>query len=389
MSVAFWISLAFFAISVPAYVYVWRGGQSVPQLRDTPPELDREWPKVSIVVAGRDEEAAIEAAMGSLMALDYPALEVVAVDDRSTDATPAILDRIAAAHPRLQVVHVAELPAGWLGKNNALHQGASRAHGDYLLFMDADVALEPTTLKRAIAFCEGRSLDHLTLFPDVVMRTGFLQAAMINAFIGLLAMFRPWRIPAPAKRAIGAGAFNLVRAAAYRRAGGHAPIALETLDDVFLAQLVAARGARSATLRGRGVGQVEIYRNARDMVRGAEKNTYTFLDYSFAKLLVATALTLSLYWPWVFAIAGDGPTRWINVATLVAGFALFAAFVRELGYGWRALAYWPIISLVMLAIMWRAVLLNELRGTIVWRSTAYPLAEVRRKHRELLQSLRG
>jgi glycosyltransferase involved in cell wall biosynthesis len=387
VSVAFWISLAIFAVSVPAYAWLWRGAQSVPQLRDVPPQLDHPWPNVSIVVAARDEEAAIEPALLSLMALDYPALEIVAVDDRSTDATASILDRVASAHPQLQVVHVAELPPGWLGKNNALHRGALRAAGDYILFMDADVVLEATTVKRAIAFCEARRLDHLTLFPDVVMRTAFLQAAMVNAFIGLLAVFRPWQIPAPPRRAIGAGAFNLVRADAYRRAGGHEPIAFETLDDVMLAQLVAARGARSATLRGRGSGHVEIYRNARDMVRGSEKNSYTFLDYSPAKLAFATALTLSLYWPWVAALAGEGATRWINVGTLAAGLALFAGFVRELGYGWRALAYWPVISLVMLAIMWRAVLLNELRGTIVWRGTAYPLAEVRRKHHELLQSL--
>jgi glycosyltransferase involved in cell wall biosynthesis len=387
VSVALAISAAMFAVSVPAYAYVWLGGQRVPQLRDTPPQLDRAWPEVSIVVAARDEEAAIDRAMRSLLALDYPALEVVAVDDRSTDATPRILDRIAAEHRELHVAHIAELPEGWLGKNNALHQGASRAKGAYILFMDADVVLEATTLKRAIAFCETRGLDHLTLFPEVVMRTGFLQAAMVHAFIGLLAVFRPWEIPAPPRRAIGAGAFNLVRAEAYRRAGGHAPIAFETLDDVMLAQLVAAHGARSATLRGRGTGHVEIYRNARDMVRGSEKNTYTFLDYSFAKLLAATALTLALYWPWAGAILGEGATRWINVGTLAAGLALYVGFLRESGYGWRAIPWWPAIPLVMLAIMWRAVLRNELTGAIVWRGTSYPLTEVRRRHRELLQAL--
>lgn len=385
MSIAFWISAALFAALVPGYAYVWRGARSSPQLADTAPRLDREWPTASIVVAARNEEAGMEPALRSLLALDYPALEVVAVDDRSTDATAAIMDRVARDDARLRVQHVRELPAGWLGKNHALHEGARLARGDYLLFTDADVVLEPSTLKRAVAFCEARGLQHLSLFPDVPMRTAFLQAAVVNAFLGLVAIYRPWRIPAPPAEAIGAGAFNLVRAAAYREAGGHAAIAFEVLDDVMLARLIAARGGASACIRGRGMGHVEIYRSAADMARGAEKNTYTFLDYRFAKLVAATALTLALYWPWVAAFAMEGPGRWLNLATLAAGFALYAGFARELGYGWRSLLWWPVMPLVMLALMWRVVLRATFSGTIVWRGTRYPLDEIRRRHRESLR----
>src|SRR5262249_46544493 len=150
LSIAFWISAAMFAVLVPGYAYVWRGAQSSPQLRDTAPALDRPWPAASIVVAARNEEAGVEPALRSLLALDYPALEVIAIDDRSTDATPQIMDRVAAGDTRLRVLHVAELPAGWLGKNHALHQGAKLARGEYNLFTDADVVLEPSVLKRAI-----------------------------------------------------------------------------------------------------------------------------------------------------------------------------------------------------------------------------------------------
>src|SRR6185436_11647222 len=95
-------------------------------------------PLVSLVVAARDEERNVESAARSLLAQTYPALEIIAVDDRSTDRTGAILDGLAAVQPRLRVVHVTELPTGWLGKNHALSFGAAAARGDWLLFADAD-----------------------------------------------------------------------------------------------------------------------------------------------------------------------------------------------------------------------------------------------------------
>jgi len=385
LSLAFWISAAMFATLVPGYLYVWRGSQSSPQLRDTAPSLGRPWPAASIVVAARNEEAGMEPALRSLLALDYPALEVIAIDDRSTDATPRIMERVAREHPQLRVLRVDDLPAGWLGKNHALHQGAQVARGEYLLFTDADVVLEPSVLKRAIAFCEARGLAHLSIFPDTPMRSTLLQAMMVNALIGLTAIYRPWRIPAPARDAVGAGAFNLVRTDAYRRAGGHEAIAFEVLDDVMLARLVAARAGPSAWIRGKGMGEIEIYRSAAEAARGAEKNTYTFLDYNFALLVVATMLMLAVYWPWVGLFVTDGAARWLNAGTLAAGLVFFAAFAREIGFGWRCLLWWPVIGLFMLGLMWRVVLRNVFSGTIVWRGTRYPLDEVRRRHREVLR----
>jgi cellulose synthase/poly-beta-1,6-N-acetylglucosamine synthase-like glycosyltransferase len=101
----------------------------------------------------------------SLLALDYPRLELLAVNDRSTDGTGDILDRVAAEDGRLNVVHLKELPPGWLGKNHALHYGAERASGELLLFTDADVVMEPTTLLRAVQHLQQEDLDHLCIAP--------------------------------------------------------------------------------------------------------------------------------------------------------------------------------------------------------------------------------
>jgi len=121
----------------------------LPRLDAVPPDPPGgRWPRVSVVVPSRDEAEAIEAAAQSLLVQDYPELELIAVDDRSSDGTGAILDRLAAADRRLGVVHVDALPEDWLGKNHACHRGAERATGEWLLFTAGDVVFAPGALRR-------------------------------------------------------------------------------------------------------------------------------------------------------------------------------------------------------------------------------------------------
>ena len=158
------------AVAVVALAQLWWGRLRIPALRDVPPIGSRA-PRVSIIVAARNEERHVESAARAFLALDYPDLELLVVDDRSTDATPAILARIAAEDARLRVVRVDSLPAGWLGKNHALHHGASLASGTLLLFCDADVVLRPDALARAVRLLELRGADHLAVAPDLVVPT--------------------------------------------------------------------------------------------------------------------------------------------------------------------------------------------------------------------------
>src|SRR6266850_2473571 len=132
-------------------------------LKDVMPA--RAVPPMSIIAAARNEARGIEAAVISLLRLDYPALEIIIVNDRSTDETGAILERLARQHSRLTIKNISELPEGWLGKNHALYAGAAVASGTLLLFTDADVVFEPTTLRRAITLMEQDELDHLTAIP--------------------------------------------------------------------------------------------------------------------------------------------------------------------------------------------------------------------------------
>src|SRR4029077_15828446 len=198
------------------------GAIRLPWVKDFAPAADDDCPPISILFAARDEEEKLPAALATLMEIDYPRLEVIAVDDRSQDATGRILDEFAAAHPRLHVVHVAELPQGWLGKPHALQKAYEASSGEWLLFTDADVRFAPDSLRRAIAIARSRSADHLTLFGDVLM-VGFWETVVLTFFgLAMHVGNESHRVSDPNSRAyIGVGAFQLIRRSAYAAIGTH------------------------------------------------------------------------------------------------------------------------------------------------------------------------
>jgi hypothetical protein len=222
------------------------GTRRIRGLGSVGPLPDSELPSLSIVSAARNEAARIEGAARSLLAQDYPGLQVVAVDDRSEDATGAILDRIAAQESRLRVVHVTELPSGWLGKCHALALGESAASGEWILFTDGDVTLEPDAVRRAVSLAIREGADHVAVAAD--LEVGGLGEAIFLAYFvyAFNVSQRPWDAKDPRSGAhIGIGAFNLVRREAYERAGGHHRIRMELLDDMGLGLIVKKSGGVS------------------------------------------------------------------------------------------------------------------------------------------------
>lgn len=338
------------------------------------------WPPVSIVVAARDEGAAIETAMRSLLALDYPALELIAVDDRSTDATAGILDRLAAGNPRLKVVHVHALPSGWLGKNHALARGAREANGDLILFADADVAFAPAVLREAVAVLEEERLDHLALAPGLRLPGAWLAACVAYFGRQFYLFLRPWRARDPRSSAyIGVGAFNLVRAGAYRAVGGHERIALRPDDDVKLGKLLKAAGFRQDLRHAPEALSVQWYASVGEFVRGLEKNVLAGLDYHGVLGLAGLAALFSLEaLPWIILALGDAPARWAALAAILVAVGTLAAILRETRAPVAAALLAPAAAAIFVYACARSILLTYARGGIVWRGTFYPLAELRR-----------
>jgi hypothetical protein len=356
------------------------GGRALRPFVSAPRPAALAWPAVSVVVAARDEAAGIEAAMRSLLALDYPALRVIAVDDRSTDATGGILDRLAALDARLRVVHVRELPPGWLGKNHAQALGAREACGELLLFTDADVAFSPGALQCAVSILEAEGLDHLALGPGLRLPGAWLAACVAYFARQFYVHLRPWRARDPHSSAhIGVGAFNLVRAAAYRAAGGHERIALRPDDDVKLGKLIKLAGLRQELRHAPDALTVTWYATVGEFVRGLEKNVLAGLDYRGALALAGLAALLALEsLPWVVLAAGDTAARAVAAAAIVVAMASLAAILAEARGPVAAALLEPVAAAVFVYACVRSILLAYWRGGILWRGTFYRLAELRR-----------
>ncbi|MGB7172002.1 MAG: glycosyltransferase family 2 protein, partial [Candidatus Acidiferrales bacterium] len=197
-AIVFFAILALFWIA--STVITSRGMASIPSLTEIAPFAGPAFPRISILFAARDEAEKMPAALSSLLKLDYPNYEVIAVDDRSADATGKILDEFAARDARLKVIHVEELPKGWLGKPHALAEAYEKASGEWLVFTDADVQFAPDLLRRALACVERAGADHLTLLVRLDLR-GFWEPVALGYLGACFALMRPWKTKEPKSKA--------------------------------------------------------------------------------------------------------------------------------------------------------------------------------------------
>ena len=375
----FLVALVFFLFALGAFALLLQGSRSIPLLETIEPALV-EAPRVSIVVSSRDEERAIEGAVRSLLRQDYPDLEIVAVDDSSTDATGAVLQRVSREEPRLHVVQLTELPAGWLGKTHGLARGAAAATGDWLLFTDGDVHLERTALSRAMTLVQQRGADHLAIGPDLDIRR-YSLALLVNFFIMSFMFFqRPWRAADPRSRAhIGIGAFNLVRRSTYERAGGHARVAMRPDDDLKLGKAIKASGGRQLFAGGRGFVSVEWYRSVREMTEGLRKNSFAGMEYRLSAAVGAIAALLLFYvLPFAMPFVTEGVSRLVWIAGCAIHVGTYAAIAKsQRSHAWLAL-FFPLAALLFAWVFARNVFLTVRDGAIEWRGTRYSLAELKK-----------
>jgi glycosyltransferase involved in cell wall biosynthesis len=380
MDFLFWGGVIILAVTAFFGLDLMRGSRSIRFLRQIPSDLPIAPPRVSVIAAARNEARHLRQALGSLLALDYPNLELILVNDRSDDATGEILAEMAAADRRLKIIHITDLPPGWLGKNHALWNGSLQASGELLLFTDADIVMSPATLTLAVSFLRREGLDHLTVSPEMRMPGIFLNMFGASFLIFFSFVVRPWKARDPRSPAhIGIGAFNLVRADTYRRTGGHQTIRLRPDDDLKLGKIIKNGGFRQDMAYGAGLLSVEWYNSVGELIKGLEKNAFSGTDYRVAVTLggVVTLLTGSV-WPYIALFVTIGPAWWIYAATVVL---ITLVFVDNCAFQntkpWYAAGY-PLTAALFAYILLRTMILNLTRGGIVWRSTFYPLEELRK-----------
>ena len=355
------------------------GMRRLARIETVEPAHDETLPKVSVIVAARNEERDIEHGMRSLMRLDYPGLEIIAVEDRSTDRTGEILDRIAAEDARLKVVHITELPAGWLGKNNALQHGADQAGGDLLLFTDADVVMEASVLRRSVSHLIRNEIDHLPMLFRIQMPNWLLESFVVTFTIYLMTYCRPWKCPDPNSAAhIGVGGFNLVRANVYREMGGHEAIRMRPDDDLKFGKLVKKHGFRQECVNAVELMYVPWYASIRELVVGLEKNAFSGVDYHLAYALMASFSMLAFnVFPFVALAIARGAAWWVDLAVVLSLLGMGADAARNGKSRISCCLGFPLAALMFVAIQWRTILLNFWHGGIRWRDTHYSLAELK------------
>jgi glycosyltransferase involved in cell wall biosynthesis len=343
--------------------------------------LAKQWPSLSVVIAACNEGDTIEPALASLLATDYPDLEVVIVDDRSTDATGEIVDRMARCDARIRAVHVKTLPDGWLGKVHALDAGVKAARGEWLLFTDADVHFEPATLRKAVARCQQEGLDHLTVLPDARSHS-FSEEVVLDA-VGELFMrsTRAALVGVPGSGAYaGVGAFNLVRRHAFDRTEGFSWLRMEVVDDVGLGLMLARSGARAGFAVGAGEVILHWYSSLHAMAQGLEKNMFgLYARFDYGRLVASMLVTwLVLVGATVPLVHRAVPWEWTLAAVAYASVVVYAVRVaRRVRRPLLPLLLLPLGHLVVPLILLRSAVSCWRHDGIVWRGTTYSLAQLR------------
>lgn len=383
MIVFHWVVGGFLALVwLSRVIDAWRGVRTMADI--SRPEWDRnpegERPKVAIVVPACNEEASIEQALRKLLALDYDNYEVIAIDDRSTDRTGEIMDRLAAqSHEHLKVIHILELPGGWMGKAHAMWTAAKQTDADWLLFTDADVMFRPDCLRRAISCAEAERADHVVLLPHVILKRP--GEKMMVGFFQLLFVFghRPWKCADPkAKDHMGVGAFNLVRLSTYQAVGTYERLRFEVVDDMKLGKVIKNAGFQQLVVLGNLI-EIRWARGARGVVNNLTKNFFAVLSFQAWRAIGASVAVAFLnLMPFFGVLFAPGWTRIGYGIALASMFGLYAGIWRrdEIPPGYFLLH--PVSTVLFVYTILRSMCVTLWNDGVEWRGTFYPLDELKR-----------
>ena len=331
-------------------------------------------PLLSVIIPACNEEESIEQAVIQLISQDYPQLEVIVVNDRSTDNTGALLKNLKVQYPQLNVITICDLPPNWVGKNHAIYQGAKEARGKWLLFTDADVMFSPESLKKTVGYALEHTLDHLTIAPDLYYGGVFYRAfiAYLSYGITATAMFT---------KKVGIGAFNLVKKSVYQEIGGYEAIAMKVTDDMSLGALVVNKGYKQGFgLSGKGFITVKWYENLFSLLKGIEKNQFGYFNYNvIATLGVCLYILLASVYPFAGLFFGPMWARALCVIAVLSLFAVYNYLAKHANISSSYVLFHPILALLYVGSILNSMVKTLSRGGVEWRGILYPI-KVLKKH---------
>ncbi len=373
--------------------WIWRAAETLYHVSEVPDLLDAQYggddldaaalaPALAVIVPALNEQASIRDCLHSLLASEGVRLEIIALNDRSTDSTGAIMDAVAVearlghSGHTLRVIHITELPTGWLGKPHALARGGAESSARFVLFTDADAFFAPDALARAMRMMQ--QADHLVLLPTPILRGP--GERMMLGMMQVLAIWpvRLWKIPdADSRDAIGVGCFNLMRRDAYEKVGGFGALRMEVLEDLRIGYLVKHYGLRQRVAFGRGLLRLHWAPGALGIVHGLTKNFFAMCRYRPLEMAGAVcgmaAMTLV---PVLGLVLGPAELPSVLVVLVLAG--LYLKNAERTGISPGYLLLFPVASCLFLYGMIRSTVFTLAQGGVRWRGSFYPLAELRR-----------
>lgn len=348
-----------------------------------------ETPLVSVIVPARDEAENIEACVRSLTASDYPAFEVIVVDDGSTDGTGDLARALEAGGARrFVVIDGAPLPKGWLGKPWACSQGHAAARGQLLLFTDADTTHAPDLLGRAVRGLGEEGADLFTVVGRQLMETFWERLVQPQIFLMMFLRFPRFEQTAKNARwrdAIANGQYLLFRRDAYEHIGGHEAVRDEVVEDLALAQHVKRAGLRLRIRSAETCLSTRMYRSLRELVDGWSKNIVLGGLQSLpvwlrplapaVAFLTGVALWLAPPLAFVVAIAGVGDHALLHWSTVVCGVSVvvWVFFTSRMGAPAAYGLLYPVGALVGAYIFVRSWAGGR---EVVWKGRRYELPAV-------------
>jgi chlorobactene glucosyltransferase len=360
------------------FVALPRLARSRPSLSGVEPRLGE---PVSIIIPARNESATIETVVRSILSSTYQPFELLVVDDRSTDDTAGLVERLAAQDSRVRLVRGVDLPTGWYGKPWACAQGYRAARSELLLFTDADTRHEPDLLGRAVGALRTVGADLVTVAPRQRCESFWERLVMPQIWLLLALRYHPDAVNRARRErdVIANGQFILTTRAAYKSAGTHAAVAHEVAEDLAIAQAYLRAGSKIHFAFADDLMETRMYRSLGELIEGWSKNVYlggrrSFPREPLLRALVPVTLTAAIGF-WLLPLAalaitgGAGPR---GAATLAA-IGLSVIFWTLICYGMRippvyGLGY-PLGAAMALFIVAR----STWRGArkVVWRGRTY------------------
>src|SRR3972149_5996912 len=330
----FYLSTAFFIGGM--FIIYWLHNQYHLDIVVEPTPPLSQAPLISVCIPARNEERNIRACVEAMLAQDYPDLEVIVLDDRSTDATPSFLAHTAPRDPRLRPISGSDLPEGWAGKPHALYQASKAARGGWLCFVDAD----PFVTREALSACYAKAIetnaDMFTIMTFQITGTFWEKVVMPLVMTALSVGFSPRKVNDPKrKNAIANGQFIMIKRTVYDAIGGHEKVKDQIVEDKALAEQVKWNGHRLIVADGMQVLSTRMYTSLETMWEGWTKNIYLGLrDHPAMLMLGAFGATLAMLaalflpiWPvlgvfWYFKGGG-----WLAIGVIIKSLTVWGALL--------------------------------------------------------------